>query len=134
METTVFELNARAHNQVFDGAGDKEFARVRERGHSMGDDHCESCDVLVSELDLSGMNAGAHLETEASAGVADGSCARDSPPRSVEGGQRAIAGRLDQLASEAGQLPIDGGVVAVEDLLPAPVTKAAGLLGGAHDR
>jgi len=63
METTVFELNARAHNQVFDGAGDKEFARVRERGDSMGDDHCETCDVLVSELDLSGMNAGAHLET-----------------------------------------------------------------------
>src|SRR6266508_4268832 len=59
--------------------------------------------------------------------------AADRPGRAVEGGEHAVAGRVDLPPAEAPELPAHSRVVAVEQRPPAPIADGGSALGGGHD-
>jgi hypothetical protein len=50
-----------------------------------------------------------------------------APPRSVERGQKSVAGGLDLAAAESVQLPTHRGVVAIEEIPPPAVAELGGV-------
>src|SRR4051812_29625895 len=101
VHSTVFELDARAGDEILDGAGDEHLARPGERGHACTRVDGNAGDVAVVELALAGVEPGTNREPERHHAVADGGRAPDRASRAVEGREEAVAGRVDLVAAEA---------------------------------
>jgi hypothetical protein len=71
--------------------------------------------VCAAQFDLTGMEAHTYLDAERSQAVAKFAPALDGPRRSVEGGEHAVARRLDPFAPVDVDLSTGDGVVLVED-------------------
>ena len=91
----ILEADARAGDQVFDGAGDEHLAGVCERGDASTNVHGQPADVIAVELAFAGMDGGAHFEAEPAYLLGDRGGASDRPRWPVEGGQEAVPGRVD---------------------------------------
>ena len=70
------EVEAGAGHQVLHGLGDEHLARARLRAHAGADVHRDAGDVVAAQLDLAGVEAGAHLETHRADRVAQRRCAQ----------------------------------------------------------
>src|SRR6185369_4761239 len=101
----VDEPQARTGDEVLHGAGDEHFRRRGLGCHACAGVHGDATHVVAHELALPGVKACPDLDPERADGVADGAGAADGPRRAVEGGEEAVAGRLDLAAAEACELP-----------------------------
>jgi hypothetical protein len=90
-------------------------------------------DVVAEQLDLAGVDPDPDLDPDRRQLLADGSRTADRPRRAVEGGQEAVAHRLDLAAAVELELAADDRVVALEQLAPARVPERGGARRGVHD-
>src|SRR2546423_11251893 len=115
----VGELHAGAHNKLCHGSRRPDFAGAGFGCDAGGDVDGDAADVIAADFDLAGVDAAADVEPELTGGIADRTGTLEGPGGSVEGGEEAVAGRLDLAASEAYELAADGRVVTVEQITPA---------------
>ena len=88
---------------------------------------------LADALALAGVDAGADRDAGAARALGDAERAADRPRRPVEGGEEAVAHRLDLVAAVGGELGADERVVGVEQLAPRAVADLGRALGRADD-
>ena len=119
------EILHRVRREDLPGAG--------QGADTSGDVDGDPGDVVASELDLAGVEAGPDLEPLRSDGVADRERGADRARRSVEGGEEPVACRLDLAPAEPLQGEPDDPVVRRERLAPARVAQLGRPLGGVHD-
>jgi len=89
--------------------------------------------VAVGDLALAGVEPGPDLELEWTERVADRRRCENRPRRPVEGGEEAVAGRVELAALEAGELAADDSVMPLQQLPPLRVTESCRPLGRADD-
>src|SRR4029453_13456881 len=85
--------------QVAHGPGDEDLARCGLAQDAGGDVDGDPADVVAADLDLAGVEPGPDLEVDVAELLAQGDRAGNGPSGAVEGGQEAVAGRLDQPAA-----------------------------------
>src|SRR5262245_12666237 len=95
--------------------------------------HRDSAHGPVRLLDLTGMDAHTHLETEPPHASRNGLRAADRASRSLEGREKAVAGRVDLLTRVAAQLLADEHVVALDKPAPGVVSQPGCGPGGVDD-
>ena len=132
MRTTVVEVDPRACHQVLDRAGDEDLAGAGKGSHPCPDVHRNSANLVVHELDLASVQAGAHLKAERSDGGADGYRASDRPCRAIERGEKAIASRVDLAAPEAVELGPDDLAVGLQQVTPAGIAELGRATGSSR--
>src|SRR4029450_8596132 len=95
MGAAISEWDARAADEVGDGAGDEDFVGLGEGLAALGDVDGDAADVVAVQLDLAGVEPDPHVDADGADRVADGAGAahRSSPPG--EGRQEARARALD---------------------------------------
>ena len=103
LETTVSAGRAAAHDSLTDMDG-------------------QAADVVAAMLDLPGVETDAYLDVEPMSGVPDRRRAPDRACGTVERREEAVAGRLDLLTAERGQLVAYPCVVRVEEFRPTAIT------------
>jgi len=133
VRTAVVELDARPDDEVPDGRGDKDLARVCKSRDAGSDMDGDAPDVGAIELDLARVETGSDVEPEVANGGADRLRAADRSRRAVEDRQQAIACRDDLASTEPVELLACDGVVPIEQLLPRVITERPGSFGGADD-
>ena len=89
--------------------------------------------VRADALALAGVDPGAHRDAGGARALGDLERAAHRAGRAVEGGEEAVAERLDLLAAVAGERGAHERVMAVEQLAPAAVADLRGPLGRADD-
>src|SRR5262245_43955572 len=104
----------RARHEIPDRARDEHLAGARQRAHARADVDGEAAEVVVEPLALARVEARAHLEAEVGDAVPDRAGRVDRPPRPVEGGEEAVAERLDLLPAEAREALAHEPVVGLE--------------------
>src|SRR5260370_40473876 len=97
----VFELDSRSRDEVDDCPRRKDFPCFGEGGHAGGDVNADPADVIAPQFDLARVDARPDLDAERADRIPDGAGTAHRSARSVEGGQNAIARRLDLQASVA---------------------------------
>ena len=95
--------------------------------------HGHAGHVIPADFDLSRVEAGSHPKIQWTECIPDGQCTFDGPPRTVEGGYKAIAHRLHLAASEPLELTAHGLIMSIEKVAPSVVPELASQFGGAHD-
>ena len=129
----VLEVDARAGDQVLDRARDEHFARPGQRAHPRPDVDRDAADVGVDDLELAGVQAGAHLQAEPSHFGLGRPGAADRTAGSVEGREESVPERLDLLAAMALELAPHHTVMGGHQVSPAAVAQLGGLARGVDD-
>src|SRR6185312_3603533 len=118
----VGEHDARARDEVLDRARDEDLAGSGVGGDAGADMQSDPCDLAVDELALAAVQPGADLEPELGSAGDDRRCAPYRPRGPVEGGEEAVARRVDLPPAEAHELAADERSVALEEPQPLVVT------------
>ena len=92
MLTAISKCEAGPCQQVFDRPRDNDFATVGYRRHSGTYVHREPANPLPSHLDFASMNPSPDREPDPSQGIANSTGTADSPTRSIERHEEAVAG------------------------------------------
>ena len=116
MEAAIIKAQTRPGDEVPHRARHEHLAGVRHRGDPCPDVHGDAANVIAGKHDLAGVNSGADLETDSAHGRRDLLGTPDGPCRSVERGQKAVAGRVHLATAVAGDEPRDSTVVRLEEL------------------
>ena len=120
MAAAVVELKAGASNEVPDCTGNEDFTSAGEVRDPCGGMHGYATNVIVPNLDLTGMEAAAHFDSEGSEFLDDCGAAH-AAGRAVEGGKKAVAQRLDLASAETRQFLTHRLVVACQQNAPIAV-------------
>jgi hypothetical protein len=83
----------------------------------------DTADVMAHELDRPAVESGADADVERRQRLRDHDCGVDGLPGPVEGGEEAVAGGLDFVATEVSQRGSYGSVVVVEHFQPAAISE-----------
>ena len=97
--------------------------------HAGGDVDGDAADIAVEQLAFTSVKAGTDLQPELGKSVADRGGAADPARWAIEGREEAVPGALDLAAAEALELSADDSVVALEQVVPAPVAERGSALG-----
>ena len=130
MRAAIVECDLRACHQILHGAGAEHLARGREGAHARRDVHRDPPDLVLAQLDLTGVKSGADLDALAPQLVANLERAANSARRPVERREYAVAGRAVELAAMVVELGADDRVMSVKDRAPAMITQLHGPIGG----
>ena len=134
MLAAIVELDVRPGDEILDRGGHEYLRRASVLLDACCDVDGHARDfVVVSDLDLTGVEAHPYLETERPNRVAHRAPALDCSSGSVEGGDEAIAPGADLPAAETFQLPTDGPVMSIDEVAPLPVTQRRQVFGGPDD-
>src|SRR5438105_4904422 len=133
MEATLLEPQPRAGHQVLDRPRHEYLARSGQGGDPLADVHRDATDVVAHQLALAGMQSRPDGEPELLDRVAEGAGAPDGARWPIESRQKTVAGGLDLTSAKPGQFAADRGVVAVQEIAPAPITDLNRPLRRAHD-
>src|SRR5439155_25302391 len=87
----------------------------------------------ADELDLSGVNSGADIESDLADRLRDGRRASHGPSGSVKDRQKAVARRVDLSPAEPAELLADDRVMAIQERPPGVVTEDTCPLGRPDD-
>src|SRR5687768_10058057 len=90
-----FEREARAGDEILDGARDEDLARPRERGDAGADVDGDAAHGAPRKLHLAGVDAAPELEAELARPSANGDGAPHGARRPVEDREEAVARRVD---------------------------------------
>src|SRR5918912_4581027 len=122
----LLEGDPGAGDEVAHRARDEHLARPRERRDARPRVDGDPAHLPVRELALAGVQAGAQLDAEPPHRLLDRVGGADRPRRPVEGGEEAVAGRVDLAPAVAGELRADRRLVRLEQLAPAAVARLRG--------
>jgi hypothetical protein len=129
----IFELDARACDQVFHGGGHEHFSRPGECGRPRTDVYGDPAHMVSGELDLSRVQPAADMKTERLHAHGDRMGASDCACWAVEGREKAIARGVHLSAAAAFQLSADNRVVTLQEVAPCAVAELGGARGGVHN-
>ena len=131
--TAVVELELRARDQIPDRPRNEDLSPARRCGYTRADVNGEARYLSVGDFALASVEARTKLEPVFSGSGEDGPRALDRPRGTVERREETVAGRVDLLAAETGELSPDGSTVLREQLAPAAISQPGSLLGRADD-
>ena len=129
----ILETNARARDEVLDGARHEHVAGRRGGGDSSADVDGDAADLALDRLHLADVEPRAHGEAQGSRTVTDGERAADGVDRNFEYGKEAVAGGIDFAPAEASKALPHKGVVPAKEVLPRRVADLRRSFGGAGD-
>jgi hypothetical protein len=95
VQTAILELQSGTGSQIFHGAGDEHLSRPSARKDTLPDVHRNPGETVAKDLDFSGVEPRADLDAQLADAVAYDTGALHRARRTVEGGQEAVAGRID---------------------------------------
>src|SRR6266536_6113102 len=124
MGAATSERDARARDEIGDGARNENFVGLGERLDALGDVDGDAADVVTAQLDLAGVEPATYMDADGADRVADGTGAAHRPSGAVEGRQEPVAGRGDLSAAEAFEFGAGETVVGGQQLRPSAVTHA----------
>src|SRR6266545_7499610 len=139
VQTAIGKGYSGARYEVLDRTGHEHLARLRVGGNACPDVDGDAADVVVAELDLSGVQAGADLDAESTHIVADAGSATNGACGAIERRKKSVTRRLLLTAAETNKLLAHQRVVLLEEALPSLIADAGRELGraddiGEHDR
>ena len=123
------EHELRSDHQVAHRLGHGHLGRAGERGDPCADVHREAADLVADPLDLAGVHASAHFETERSNGFDNRGGAVDGAGGSVERGEEPVPGCVDLDPAIAGQERPHRRMMALDKLAPSVVAERRRPLG-----
>ena len=88
--------------------------------------HREATDVVLDELDLTGVDADTDLQSQNADAVPDRGRTAQRRDRTLESGYEAVPGGVDLVATETIELRPDQAIVLAQQLSPAAVAQAPG--------
>jgi hypothetical protein len=97
------------------------------------DVYCHACDVIASQLDLTGVQASPDLKADARDCIADRSCSPHRAGRPIERGEESVAGGLDLAPAAACQGGPHEPIVLVQQCAPLPVAERGRTNRRVHD-
>ena len=109
----VVECDSGSGDEVLYGLRDKHLSRRRPRGDAGADRDGDAGDLVVEQLALARVEAGAQLEVEGLDRAVNRLCAADRARRPVERCKESVAGGVVFDAAEARELRADRRVVAL---------------------
>jgi len=90
-------------------------------------------DVVIRHFALAGMESRADFDAEGPDFIDDSTGTTNTAGWSIERGKNAIASRFDLMTAKACEITPGRGVMIVEQIVPAAVSRRGGLLGRADD-
>src|SRR6516165_8877989 len=129
----VCELDARASDEVADGAGHKHLSSTGCAGDPLCEVYGDPGNIITAHLDLARVEPDTNFDLQRLHRIPDGACALHRPPRAIERRDEAVPNGVDLPASEALQLAADHGVMGVEERTPCPVPQSGCALRRPHD-
>jgi hypothetical protein len=90
--SSVLEVDPRSGDKITHSAGDENLTGFGSRSNSCPDVYGDASHVRATELDLTTVQSCSDLDTQWTQCIPDRLRAPDRSPRSIEGGQKAIAG------------------------------------------
>ena len=120
-------------NEVAHGARDEHLSRDCPAGDAGLCVNGDTAELLAYALALTGVQAGANLQTELADRFADRARRPNCPRRAVERGEEAVAGRVDLPPLEMLELFPDQPMVFLDQAAPAAVAEARDHLGRMRD-
>ena len=129
----VFELEARADDELADRPRDKDLARRGRALHALPDVDAQSADVATGAVNLSRVEACPDVDVQLLQRLADRVGAADRARRPVERRQEGVPAVFASRPPEATNLPPHAHVMLRLELPPFAVAQLGGALGGAHD-
>src|SRR5579863_571036 len=133
MLAPVEERNARSSHERRHRAGHQHLAGTGQGRHPGADVNGHPGYVVASDLDLTCVDTGPHVNVEGLQRLPDGHGALDRPTRTVEGGYEAVAHRLYLATPIPLELRAHALVVAIKEIPPPSVPEPRGPFGGADD-
>jgi hypothetical protein len=127
MRSAVFEPDARAGDEVFDGTGDEYLSRLGLRRDTRADVDGEPADLAVDQFALSGVQACADVDPQLAYGFSNSRSARDCSSRSVEDREEAVARCVHLSAAVSSELAADPFVVELNSSRPRRSPSSAAL-------
>src|SRR5207253_2076141 len=118
---TVFEPEARAADEVPDCARDEHFAGVRKRRDACAGVDSDSADFRVDDLAFARVKTNAHFEIKLANRVDNRAGTPDGTGWPVEGGEEAVAGRVQLAAAKPGELTTNEGMMTREQATPGAI-------------
>src|SRR5579862_6273026 len=119
MRAAVGESQARAGDDVSDGAGNQHFVWFGCSRDARRNMHGDTADIVADQLALACMESAADLESQRTQSLAHRAGASYRAVRSVEGSEQAVARRVHLAAAENGQLLAHRVVIVSEQLAPS---------------
>ena len=133
MRPALLETYAGAGNEVSDRTGHQDLSGPSQSRNSGADVDGNAAHLVADDFALASVETRAYTNSERfdagryGLGAAYGTC------WAVEGGEEAIAGRVNFPAAEAGELASRKGVVLAEQLAPLPIPERGGSFRRTHD-
>jgi hypothetical protein len=131
--STIDEVEPGTGNKISDGARDEHLARAGEGNDARGDVDAGSSHAVAAALDLAGVKARAHLETQVPQLLAQCERTADSPCRTVETSEQAVSGEVCDDPAEVSDLTLGKRFVRIEQLAPTLVAELDGACGRIDD-
>jgi hypothetical protein len=129
MRPAFLEVQARAGDQVFYRSRYEDFACRRSRRDTCGNVDGDALYIMVSDLDLPGMQATADFNTQRTDGLGDRASTSDPASRPVEGGEEAVSQGFDLTAPVTREFAPYRCVMSVKQVVPALVAHLFGARG-----
>jgi hypothetical protein len=102
MSATVGEANARACDEVLDGAGNEHLTGLGGRNNTRPDVQSDTANLRTHHLDLPSMQTSAYLDSQLLPSSNNTKSAPNRSSRSIEGCKESITGGINLAASKPG--------------------------------
>ena len=112
--TTIAEVDSGTGDEILDRRRDENFSWLCEPSNTSADRDGDAGDLVIVELALARVEAGAHLKTECAYSLNDRFGTADRSRGAVEAGEEAVTGGVHLLAAVADEVAPDERVVAFE--------------------
>src|ERR1700693_4119687 len=123
MTTAVIEVKGLARQRLAQRVGDQDLTGACFTHHPRCGVYRQPTDLLATHLDLPEVEARPSLDAELAERRANRQSTAQARQRPVEGGEEGIAGSVDFVPTEPGQLGTYRGAISGQQVAPALVTK-----------
>jgi hypothetical protein len=127
------EREVGARDEVSNGSRDDDLAIAGLSKGPSRDVHADPSDVVVAELDLTGVDRRTNRQPDVAEASIEGEGTSKRPRGRVEGGEDAVPGKLPEAAAEAFDLGARHLVMSIQEPAPSLIAERGCLLGRPDD-
>jgi hypothetical protein len=131
--SAIREAQARASDQILDGARHQNLAGGGEGGDAGADVDGDAADVVADHFALAGVEPGSDLDAERRDFLGDRAGATNAARGTVERPEKSVAGGFDFVAAKAREIAPYRRVMTAEQITPALVAERRRLLARADN-
>ena len=133
MLSSLVEAQARARHEVLHRSRHKDLACCGKCSDPCGNVDGDASHVRFSNLDLAGMQAAANFNVQWADSLGNRASTADRASWPVESGKKSVSKRSNFAAPVTREFASHGGVMSVQQIVPAVVTHFLGPRGRAHN-